>query len=172
LRFSEKLNRKSDPVYAALQRIAPAAAPVAAPVRVARFLAPDIERGLVSVTESADRSTITLHGDGVFPSGRAEVVDSFGPLLGRIGDALRTVPGKVLVIGHTDDVPSVSAQFPSNWALSKARAASVVELLARRAGPPARYAVEGRGETEPLVPNTSAANRARNRRVVIILLTP
>jgi type VI secretion system protein ImpK len=48
----------------------------------------------------------------------------------------------------------------------------VVERLARRAGPPARYAVEGRGETEPLVPNTSLANRARNRRVVIIVLTP
>jgi type VI secretion system protein ImpK len=180
LGFSFALNRQSDPVYAALQRITvataaprPAAAlPVAAPVRVAKFLAPDIERGLVSVTETADRSTVTLHGDGVFPSGRAEVIDSFEPLLARIGDALRTVPGKVLVIGHTDDVASSSAQFPSNWALSKARAASVVEMLARRAGPATRYAVEGRGETEPLVPNTSAANRARNRRVVIIVLTP
>jgi type VI secretion system protein ImpK len=180
LAFSFSLNRKSDPVYAALYRIAlaapsapaPAPAPASAPVRVAKFLAPDVERGLVSVTETADRSTVVLHGDGVFASGRAEIADAFEPLIQRIGDALKTVPGKVLVVGHTDDVPSASAQFPSNWALSKARAASVVELLARRAGPPARYAVEGRGETEPLVPNTSAANRARNRRVVIILLTP
>jgi type VI secretion system protein ImpK len=180
LGFSFALNRQSDPVYAALQRIsvaaaapAPAAAvPAAAPVRVAKFLAADVERGLVSVTETADRSTVTLHGDGVFASGRAEVIDTFEPLLARIGDALRTVPGKVLVIGHTDDVASSTVQFPSNWALSKARAASVVELLARRAGPPARYALEGRGETEPLVPNTSPANRARNRRVVIIVLTP
>jgi type VI secretion system protein ImpK len=179
LGFSFALNRKSDPVYAALQRIsvatatpAKASVPVQAPNRVARFLAADIERGLVGVTETADRSTITLHGDGVFASGRAEVVDAFEPLLARIGDALKAVPGKVLVIGHTDDVPSASAQFPSNWALSKARAASVVGLLAPRAGPAARYAVEGRGETEPLVANTSAANRARNRRVVIIVLTP
>jgi type VI secretion system protein ImpK len=178
LGFSFALNRKSDPVYAALQRIAvatpaPAAAPpAAAPNRVTKFLAPDIERGLVGVTETADRSTITLHGDGVFASGRADVTDAFEPLLARIGDALKAVPGKVLVIGHTDDVPSASAQFPSNWALSKARAASVVGLLAPRAGPASRYAVEGRGETEPLVPNTSPANRARNRRVVIIVLTP
>jgi type VI secretion system protein ImpK len=178
LAFSFSLNRKSDPVYAALQRIAVAtpapqpAQPGAAPNRVAKFLAADIERGLVGVTETADRSTITLHGDGVFASGRAEVIDAFGPLLARIGDALKAVPGKVLVIGHTDDVPSASAQFPSNWALSKARAASVVDLLAPRAGPASRYAVEGRGETEPLVANTSAANRARNRRVVIIVLTP
>jgi type VI secretion system protein ImpK len=180
LGFSFALNRQSDPVYAALQRIAVATAPPApsaavpavAPVRVAKFLAADIERGLVSVTETADRSTVTLQGDGVFASGRAEVIDTFEPLLARIGDALRTVPGKVLVIGHTDDVASSTVQFPSNWALSKARAASVVELLARRAGPPTRYAAQGRGETEPLVPNTTPANRARNRRVVIIVLTP
>ena len=177
LALSFLLNRQSDPVYAGLNRIrlegpAPAAPPSNPPVRVARFLAPEIEQGLVSVTETADRSTVVLHGDGVFASGSADVRPSFDRLLARIGDALRPVPGRVIVIGHTDDVPSASARFPSNWALSKARAASVVRLLAQRAGPAARYSVEGRGETEPLVPNDSAANRARNRRVVIIVLTP
>jgi type VI secretion system protein ImpK len=178
LGFSFSLNRASDPVFAALHRITlvgpqPAPpAPIDPPVRVARFLAPDIERGLVSVTETPDRSTIVLHGDGVFASGSAEVVDAFEPLLERIGDALKPVPGKVIVIGHTDDVQVNSARYPSNWALSKARAASVLDLLASRAGPPSRYSVEGRGETEPLVPNDSASNRARNRRVVIIVLTP
>jgi type VI secretion system protein ImpK len=178
LGFSFLLNRASDPVYAGLHRIQlagtrPTPAPLAnPPVRVARFLAPDIERGLVSVTETPDRSTIVLHGDGVFKSGSAEVVAAYDALLGRIGDALKPVPGKVIVIGHTDDIPSASARYPSNWALSKARAATVVEVLAGRAGPAARYSVEGRGETEPLVPNDSAINRARNRRVVIIVLTP
>ncbi|WP_377704766.1 type IVB secretion system protein IcmH/DotU [Pseudoduganella sp. UC29_71] len=178
LGFSFLLNRQSDPVYAALQRIrlvapAPPAPPMAnPPVRVARFLAPEIERGLVSVTETPDRSTIVLHGDGVFKSGSAEVQPSYDGLLQRIGEALKPVPGKVIVIGHTDDVPGGSARYPSNWALSKGRAATVVELLAKQAGPAARYSVEGRGETEPLVPNDSAANRARNRRVVIIVLTP
>ncbi|KQX01202.1 hypothetical protein ASC94_00690 [Massilia sp. Root418] len=178
LGFSFLLNRGSDPVYAALQRIrlvapAPPAPPMAnPPVRVARFLAPEIERGLVSVTETPDRSTIVLHGDGVFKSGSAEVQPSYDGLLQRIGEALKPVPGKVIVVGHTDDVPGGSARYPSNWALSKGRAATVVDLLAKQAGPAARYSVEGRGETEPLVPNDSAANRARNRRVVIIVLTP
>lgn len=177
LGFSFLLNRQSDPVYAALQRIrlvAPAPpAPVAnPPVRVAKFLAPEIERGLVSVTETPDRSTIVLHGDGVFRSGSSEVESAYEPLLKRIGEALRPVPGKVIVIGHTDDVPSTSARYPSNWALSKGRAAQVVRMLEVQAGPPSRYSVEGRGETEPLVPNDSPANRARNRRVVIIVLTP
>jgi type VI secretion system protein ImpK len=178
LSLSFLLNRVSDPVYAGLHRIQllgprPAPPPMLnPPVRVAKFLAPDIERGLVSVTETPDRSTIVLHGDGVFASGSADVVPSYDALLGRIGEALKPVPGKVIVIGHTDDIPSASARYPSNWALSKARAATVVQVLSSRAGPAVRYSVEGRGETEPLVPNDTPANRARNRRVVIIVLTP
>lgn len=176
LGLSYLLNRASDPVFAGLHRFQLAGAPVPPPlyptVRVAKFLAPEIEQGLVSVTETPERSTIVLHGDGVFRSGSADVAAAYEPLLARIGAALKPVPGQVIVIGHTDDVQVTSTRFPSNWALSKARAASVVTLLATHAGPPARYRVEGRGETEPLVPNDSAANRARNRRVVIIVLTP
>ncbi|MES2103393.1 MAG: type IVB secretion system protein IcmH/DotU [Pseudomonadota bacterium] len=181
--FSFRLNQASDPVFASLHKIKveaplppaqPVPAPVVArPVRVAGFLAPEIERGLVSVNETADRSVVTLRGDGVFASGSAEVTRDFVPLLQRIGDALKPVPGKVIVIGHTDNVKAgISAKFPSNWDLSKGRASSVKALLAERAGPPDRYAVEGRGDTEPLVANDSPANRARNRRVDIIVLTP
>lgn len=180
LSFSHILNRASDPVFASLlgTRVAtPAAvvptAPVAAPVRVAGFLAPEIAQGLVTVRETADRSTITLRGDGVFASGSVEVSRAFEPLLGRIGDALKPVPGKVVVIGHTDNTaPGFSARVPSNWELSKARAGAVVRLLAERAGPAERYSIEGRGDTEPLVPNNSPANLARNRRVDIVVLTP
>lgn len=173
------LNRASDPVFAGLSKIrvagaAPAPAPVApVPARVAGFLAPEVAKGLVGVRETADRVVITLRGDGMFGSGSAEVQDKFAPLLARIGDALQTLPGKVLVIGHTDDTkPGVSARFPSNYDLSKARAAGVMAVLAPRAGPPARYSAEGRGDTEPLVANDSPANRARNRRVDIVVQAP
>jgi len=181
LTYSWLLNRASDPVYAQLSALRVAAPPrnaIAAPtgpapVRVARFLAPEIAEGLVTVTETADRSTVTLRGDGVFASGSAEVARSQQPVLARIGDALRAVPGKVVVIGHTDNTkPALSAALPSNYDLSKARARTVTGLLAERAGPPTRYTSEGRGETEPVAPNDSAANRARNRRVDIVVLTP
>lgn len=180
LSFSHILNRASDPVFASLlgTRVATPAvavpvAAVAAPVRVAGFLAPEIAQGLVTVRETADRSTITLRGDGVFASGSVEVSRAFEPLLARIGDALKPVPGKVVVIGHTDNTaPGFSARLPSNWELSKARAGAVVRLLAERAGLPERYSIEGLGDTEPLVPNNSAVNRARNRRVDIVVLTP
>jgi type VI secretion system protein ImpK len=145
----------------------------ARPARLATFLAPEIAQGLVSVVESGNRSTITLRGDGVFASGSSEVAPAHLALLGRIGDALATVPGRVQVVGHTDNVrPGLSARFPSNYELSRARADTVRGLLAARAGPPARYEVEGHGEAEPLVPNDTPAHRARNRRVEITVATP
>ena len=180
------LNRASDPVFASLHQVqvaAPSLAPrpvaqprlaaIASPVRVAGFLAPEVAQGLLSVQETADRSVITLRGDGVFGSGSAEVTSSFESLLGRIGEALQPVPGKVIVIGHTDDTsPGLSARFPSNYELSKARADGVLKLLAQRAGPASRFSAEGRGATEPLVANDSRTNRSLNRRVDIVVLTP
>ncbi|MDB5958917.1 MAG: hypothetical protein JWP59_211 [Massilia sp.] len=180
---SSLLNSRSDPVFAKLSAIrqsapvaaAPATAldapPAAAPV--ARCLAPEVAQGLVTVNQSAARTTISIRGDGMFGSGSAELESRLQPLLGRIGDALKTLPGKVIVVGHTDNArPGLSARFPSNYDLSRARAASVMQVLAARAGPPERYSAEGRGDAEPLVPNDSAAARAKNRRVELVVLAP
>ncbi|MDY7532543.1 type IVB secretion system protein IcmH/DotU [Pseudomonas sp. Bout1] len=179
LTYSWLLNRASDPVFAQLGAIRVAsplkvAAPATpAPVRLSGFLAPEVAQGLVTVKDSADRSVITLRGDGVFASGSAEVASNFDGLLNRIGDALATVPGDVVVVGHTDNVrPSATSRLGSNFDLSQARAKTVARLLGQRAGPAERYRSEGRGETEPLVPNDSPANRARNRRVDITVLIP
>jgi type VI secretion system protein ImpK len=174
------LNRASDPVFARLSALrqaqaAPLPAAPAAPStsRTATFLAPEVARGLVTVTESPGRTTITLRGEGMFGSGSAEVNSDMTGLLGRIGDALNTLPGKVIVVGHTDNTrPGLSARFPSNYDLSKARATSVMTVLAARAGPPERYSAEGRGDAEPVVPNDSPAARARNRRVDLVVLAP
>nr|WP_307729963.1 DotU family type VI secretion system protein [Massilia phyllostachyos] len=173
-----RLGAASDPVFASLLSIKTPQAPVPppakpGPARLAGFLAPEVAQNLVTVVETADRSVVTLRGDGVFGSGSGEVSNAYLPLLARIGEALRSVPGKVIVVGHTDNTrPGLSARFPSNYELSKARANSVRDLLAERAGPEDRYSVEGRGDSAPLASNDSPANRARNRRVEITLLTP
>lgn len=177
---SSLLNRSSDPVFAnlsALRQAQAAPAPVAPATpstsRTATFLAPEVARGLVTVTETPGRTTITLRGEGMFGSGSAEVNRDTAPLLERIGDALNTLPGKVIVVGHTDNTkPGLSARYPSNYDLSKARATSVMNALAARAGPGTRYSAEGRGDAEPVVPNDSAAARARNRRVDLVVLAP
>jgi type VI secretion system protein ImpK len=79
------------------------------------------------------------------------------------------VPGTILVTGHSDDVPIHTARFPSNWELSTERARSVAGLMTTKLREPGRLRAEGVADSEPLAPNDSAANRARNRRVAIVV---
>jgi type VI secretion system protein ImpK len=174
------LNAQTDATFTALQaldsRAAPAAVPppppvAAAPVapRLATLLKPDIDAGAVEVRDLADRSIVTLRGDGVFDPGSADVSDRVRPLLLRVGAALNQVPGPVLIAGHTDNQPIRSLRYPSNWHLSRDRAASVKTLLGS-AVKPERITAQGHADTEPLADNGSAEGRARNRRVEITLL--
>lgn len=172
------LGTASDPVFAhilALRPPAPAptqvvAAPVAGPPRLAQFLQPDIQGGLVAVKDEADRSVIIMKGEGLFDSGSATLSADREALIRRIAEALARVPGKVVVTGHTDNVQSRSVRFPSNWHLSEARAATVRTLLSGAGVPAERIQAQGKGEAEPVAPNDSPANRARNRRVEVELL--
>jgi chemotaxis protein MotB len=75
----------------------------------------------------------------------------------------------VTVEGHTDDRPIRTSQYPSNWQLSGARAAAVVQRLVGAGVAPRRTSLGGYASTEPVARNTSSAGRARNRRVEIIL---
>ncbi|MBL8250290.1 MAG: type VI secretion system protein TssL, long form, partial [Candidatus Competibacter sp.] len=134
------------------------------------FLDPQIRQGLVSVVEEADQTTVRLRGDGLFDSGKAEVKPAFYSLLQQIGAEMNKVQGRVLVTGHSDNVPIRTLQFPSNWHLSKARADSVVKILASTNNNPGRFVGEGRADTQPVAPNTTPQNRALNRRVDIVLL--
>jgi type VI secretion system protein ImpK len=110
-----------------------------------------------------------IRSDRLFASGSARLEAEVEPVIQRVASALDRVPGAILVTGHTDDVPIRTARFPSNWELSTERAVSVVKLMAGKLTDAARLHAEGVADSAPLAPNDSAANRARNRRVVIIL---
>ncbi len=183
--FNLALNRFSDPVFAALHGLGkdlpipadhrpppPTLPPPPAQPKLQGFLEPEIRQGLVTVTAQADQTIIRLHSDNLFDPGSVVINATFYPLLQRIAEALKTVPGKVQVIGHTDNVPIHTVRFPSNWHLSRARAEAVLKLLAVDTGTPERFTAEGRADTEPLTSNDTPADRARNRRVEIILLVP
>ena len=120
------------------------------------------------VKDQADRSTVTVLGDTLFDPGSADVAGRAVPLFTRVAAALNQVPGQVTISGHTDNQPIRSLRFPSNWHLSKERAASVQRVLAASVQP-ARLSAEGRADTEPVADNGSAEGRARNRRVEILL---
>ena len=119
-----------------------------------------------------DRGVAIIFDDQVFfDLGRADLRPEGRELLLRLAPILARVPGTILVEGHTDNLPIHSGRFPSNWELSTARATTVVRFLAEHAGlDPRRLAAAGYGEWRPRFPNTSEANRARNRRVEIVVL--
>lgn len=173
------VNAQTDGTFAALQSLdakaavappppPPAVPPPPPPPRLAQLLKSDIDAGLVQVKDMSDRSTVTLHGDALFDPGSAEVSSRSRPLFERIGAALNQVPGHILISGHTDNQPIRSLRFPSNWHLSKERAASVQALLSTIVKPD-RITAEGRADTEPVADNNSPEGRAKNRRVEITL---
>lgn len=138
--------------------------------RLAGLLADDIRDGRVVVQDAADRSVVTVRGDQIFASGSAAIIDELQPLMRRIAQAIGRVKGEVRITGHSDNQPIASLRFPSNWALSHARAEQVRQLLAAHIGQPERFSAQGRSDTEPLASNASAAGRAKNRRVEIIVM--
>lgn len=146
------------------------AAPPPAILNLRGFLRPEIQAGLVAVRDEADRSIVILKGDGLFASASTVVRDRYAPVIDRIAQAMNNVSGKVLVVGYSDNVPIRSARFASNYELSLSRAESVRSMLQKHLSRPDRVKAEGRGELNPVAPNTSPENRARNRRVEVTLL--
>lgn len=152
---------------ASIARPAPSLPPV---LNLRGFLKPEIDAGLVAVRDETDRSVVTLKGDGLFASGSTVARENYAPVIDRVAQAMNNVSGKILVVGYSDNVPIRSARFASNYELSLERARSVQSLLQKHLSQPDRVKAEGRGEMNPIAPNNTAENRARNRRVEITLL--
>ena len=153
-------------VKVALERTAPAKA---VPPRLSRFLSEEISKGIVAVYEDEHVSVVTIPGDGLFASGSAAVDRRYEPTFARVAQALNSVPGPVVVTGHTDNKPIRTARFPSNWELSTERAKSVMKVMAASMQDPARLRAEGLADSDPVAPNDTEDNRRKNRRVMVIL---
>lgn len=174
--FLTALNNKSDPVAIKLSSLGSNLAPlvereVYVPVQqvtLRDLLAPEIQQGLLDVREESGVSTVVLKGDGLFASGSGEVQTVQIPVLRKVGAALLQIPGQILITGHTDDRSIRSVRFPSNWHLSKRRAEAVREVLALDVDGN-RLLAEARSASEPIVDNSTPANRAINRRVEVTL---
>jgi type VI secretion system protein ImpK len=144
------------------------------PVRVEgqtlkQLLAPEEKAGALSVEEEGNQSTVTLLAQDLFPSGSATVNPGYQQTLQRLTAALNKVPGRVLVVGHTDNQPIKSLRFQDNVELSRERAVGVVNLLQQGIDNRARLTWTGVGSSKPKYrPESDPANRSRNRRVEII----
>ena len=144
----------------------PPLVPVAGPT-LRKLLASDEAAGALAIQENGSQTVVTLVGPDLFRSGSAEINPAYDAILQRIAQALNKVPGRVAVVGHTDDQRIRSLQYQNNDELSKARAESVVAILQRSIDSPARLMATGMGSREPLDPKSTAESRARNRRVEI-----
>jgi type VI secretion system protein ImpK len=147
----------------------PAPVVVQATQNLEGFLAAEQREGLVEVFDRGRDVVVLLRGEGLFASGSDQINPRFLRTTARIGEALRDRPGTVRVVGHSDNVPIRTARFPSNWELSRARAASVARELAREMGDGSRLQVDGLADPQPIDTNATDDGRRRNRRIEILV---
>ena len=168
--YSSLLRSATTPVKLALTNLRTDAfntTPVAAPapcVSLRSLLSEEEANRAVAIAEQGGRTTITLPATDLFASARADVNPRYHDLLYAIATAINQVPGRVLVVGHTDSRRVRTYRFSDNLDLSRARADSVVSLMRARIDNAARLEANGVGDTQPLDP----MDEARNRRVEII----
>ncbi|MCC4285015.1 OmpA family protein [Marinobacter salarius] len=141
--------------------------------RMIEELEPEVASEALSVNYDESRVVIRFSEEATFRSGEAAIKPGMVPIIERVVEVLSGCTGDVLVAGYTDDRPIASGRYRSNWDLSAARAVSVVhELVLNRQVPAERVVAAGRAETNPLAPNDSPENRAKNRRVEIAIRNP
>jgi chemotaxis protein MotB len=139
--------------------------------QLAKELADAVAAGRLELSDDPRGLVLSLPEGATFDVGRAEVSTPARELIARIAETLQPLGNSIRIEGHTDDTPIHTARYGSNWELSTARAAAVVAFLIETHGfGPERLSAAGYGEFHPRVANDSPENRARNRRVDIVVL--
>jgi chemotaxis protein MotB len=139
--------------------------------RLMEELAEALRREQVDIHRDARGLVVSLPEEAAFGVGSTDVTGEARTLIGRVAAAVGQTPNPMRIEGHTDDVPIRTPRFASNWELSTARASAVVAYLVEQEGfDPARLSAAGYGEFHPRVANDTAENRARNRRIDIVIL--
>ena len=132
-------------------------------------LSPLIDRDLVSVEKNDLWVEVELNSSMLFGSGNATLGNEALRVLWKVAKPIRKLNNAVQVEGFTDNIPINSYEYPSNWELSAARAASVVHLFTKYGIDPDRLAAVGYGEHHPIEDNETPEGRERNRRVIIVI---
>lgn len=138
--------------------------------RIQTALAELVRRGLVNVRRGNNFLEVEIQSDILFASGVAEPSAQAQATVRLVADVLRDAPNALRVEGYTDDRPIHSAQFPSNWELSAARALGVTRVLIDAGVAPERLAAVGYGQYQPIADNATEDGRNANRRVLLVIL--
>ena len=129
-----------------------------------------IVSGELEIETEGRKIVVRIKERGSFRPGTAELSADYYPILAIIRETIAKREGAVNVEGHTDNTTIRTSRFRSNWDLSALRAVTVAqELFIDNVLDSNRFSVTGFADTQPLVPNNSAENRDRNRRVEIVI---
>lgn len=112
---------------------------------------------------------IELNSSLLFASADALPSDQAFTIIDKVAAILKPFENPIHVEGFTDNFPISTAQYPTNWELSSARASSIVRMLAMQGVNPGRLASVGYGEFQPVANNATVEGRAKNRRVVLVV---
>lgn len=136
-----------------------------------RFIDDRNLKDVVSLEKEDRGLKLSFQGKVLFDLGRADLRPEAMGALNEVAEMIKTWPNHVRVEGHTDDLPIENQRFPSNWELSVARAVRVLRFLVEEQGiDPKRVSAVGYGEYRPILDNDSMENRAKNRRVDLVIL--
>lgn len=125
----------------------------------------------IDVSLEQDGLRIAIKSGVLFAPGSAAVTPEIEEVVKKIATSLKDLDNDLIIAGYTDNVPSNTTEYPSNWELSAARAMTVMKLLVKHHGiEEDRVSVQAYGEYKPKVPNNTEENRARNRRVEIFVV--
>ena len=156
---SEKVLPKPDPVFEMAERLR-------------QDLGNELGSGRIQIERNADRILLRFQDTLFFERGKADLSPEARGILDKVAKVVAPLPYRLEAEGHTDALPIKSAQFPSNWELSVARATAVVRYLAEQHHvSPLRLAARGLGEHKPLFPNKPIVGEPRNRRVELNIMT-
>jgi chemotaxis protein MotB len=124
----------------------------------------------VSLIADEHGLTIRLAASPFFASGQADINPAEKPALDLIVAPLVKLPNPLRIEGFTDSIPISNNRFADNWDLSAARAANVLRYIVDHCALPAsRLSLAGYGPYHPVAGNDTEQERARNRRVDIVI---
>ena len=134
----------------------------------------EINADQVQIQQLQNRLKVTVVNEILFGEGGWELNQKGRETLNKIAPALKNLTNqRIEVNGYTDNVPigpELKSRFPSNWELSTARATEVVRYLIKEGVSPQLLSATGYGEQDPVASNSTAAGRAKNRRIEIVLV--
>jgi chemotaxis protein MotB len=138
-----------------------------------KVLAPEMKERVVDVKTRKEGVIVSLREIGFYESGSAMLRPSAMNAIDRLASVVVPRAENLRIEGHTDNLPIHTAQYPSNWELSTARSTELVKLFVLRYHVmPSRLSAAGYAEFHPVNDNSSAENRARNRRIDVVILNP